>query len=343
MATNKNATIRYQTLDKCFRDPYNRYYLEDLIEKCEEALESFNFVGGVSRRQIYDDIRFMESEAGWQIELNRKKDGKRVYYKYKQEDFTINKQPLTDKEAQLFKTAILTLNRFRGLPSNEWVDELISNLEGRFNLNGTIKNVISFEQNANLKGLPFLSPLIKAASNSQVLKISYFNYKEGGKEIEFIFHPYYIKQYNNRWFAFGYDTKSDKIAHLALDRIVSMQELSTVDFIKNKKIDFETYFQDVVGVSIPKDNIEKQVIQLKFSKPRFPYVVSKPIHDSQVILNQEECIISLEVRPNRELDQQILSFGCDVKVLCPTTYKHRIMKNIQENYKLYFTVQDGCT
>ena len=64
MSTNKNAFIRYQALDKCFRDRRYRYYIDDLIEKCEEAMIYYNGDGGVSRRQIFDDIKFMESEAG---------------------------------------------------------------------------------------------------------------------------------------------------------------------------------------------------------------------------------------------------------------------------------------
>lgn len=74
MPTNKNASIRYQTLDKCFRDFSHRYYIEDLIAKCDEALQSYNGIGGVSRRQIFDDIKYMESEAGWSIPLERRKN-----------------------------------------------------------------------------------------------------------------------------------------------------------------------------------------------------------------------------------------------------------------------------
>ena len=82
MPTNKNAAIRYQTLDKCFRDRRHRYYMEDLIDKCEEAIYYYNGVGGVSRRQIFEDIKFMESETGWSVPLERKQDGRRVYYRY---------------------------------------------------------------------------------------------------------------------------------------------------------------------------------------------------------------------------------------------------------------------
>ena len=73
MPTNKNAAICYQALDKCFRDHRHRYYIDDLIAACEEALYYYNGIGGVSRRQIFEDIKFMESDTGWSIPLERKK------------------------------------------------------------------------------------------------------------------------------------------------------------------------------------------------------------------------------------------------------------------------------
>ena len=97
MPINKNANIRYQTLDRCFRDVRRRYFIADLIRECSEALCSYNFEGGVSRRQIFADINFMESDAGYSIELDRLREGKRVYYRYADPTFSINQQPqLTD-------------------------------------------------------------------------------------------------------------------------------------------------------------------------------------------------------------------------------------------------------
>lgn len=343
MATNKNASIRYRALDKCFRDFRQRYFIEDLIDKCEEELESFNFTANVSRRQIFDDIRFMESEAGWSIPLERIKDGRKPYYRYSDPNFTINEQPLTDEEAQQFKTMIITLSRFRGLPSNAWVEELISNLEWRFNLKGKNENIVSFEQNLNLKGLDKLGGILDATSNHQVLKLLYHNYKNGGRDISFILHPYYVKQFNNRWFLLGLNNEYNTISTIALDRIVEMEIVDNIPFIINEHVDFEHYFDDVVGVTIPKDNIVKEHIVLKFSKERFPYITSKPIHHSQKTESEDECIISIEVRPNRELDAQILSYGSDVEVLESAAYRAHISKIIEENYKKYFAVQDSCT
>ena len=343
MATNKNASIRYRALDKCFRDFRQRYFIEDLIDKCEEELESFNFTANVSRRQIFDDIRFMESEAGWSIPLERIKDGRKPYYRYSDPNFTINEQPLTDEEAQQLKTMIITLSRFRGLPSNAWVEELISNLEWRFNLKGKNENIVSFEQNLNLKGLDKLGGILDATSNHQVLKLLYHNYKNGGRDISFILHPYYVKQFNNRWFLFGLNDEYKTISTIALDRIVKMEIVENVSFITNEYVDFEHYFDDVVGVTIPKDDIAKEHIVLKFSKDRFPYITSKPIHHTQKTESEDECIISIEVRPNRELDAQILSYGSDVEVLESAAYREHISKIIEENFKKYFPVQNSCT
>lgn len=341
MPTNKNAAIRYQALDKCFRDYRHRYYIDDLIDACDEALLYYNGVGGVSRRQIFDDIKFMESDTGWSIPLERKKDGKKVYYRYYEPDFSINQQPLTDEEAQQLQTVILTLSRFRGLPTNEWVEEVISNLEWRFNLRGKNENIISFEQNPNLKGLEYLSEVIDATSNQQVLRISYHNYKNGGKDLLFIIHPYYVKQYNNRWFLFGLDNKRKEISNLALDRILSIDVVSDVPFIPNSSIDFEHYFDDVIGVTVPQS--APIDITLQFSESRFMYVVSKPLHHSQKTLDRVNRIVRITVIPNHELDQQILSFGADVEVLSPEGFRNHIEKKIEENYKKYFPAQNGCT
>ena len=95
MATNKNALIRYKVLDNCFRNPGRKYFIEDLMEECEKVLIEINpDSGGISSRQIFDDINFIESNEGWQAEIERHRDGKRVYYRYSDTSFSINNMPL---------------------------------------------------------------------------------------------------------------------------------------------------------------------------------------------------------------------------------------------------------
>ncbi len=342
MPINKNANIRYRALDRCFRDPRKEYYMADLIKACEEALISYNFEGGVSRRQIFDDINFMESDAGYSIELDRHRNGKKVYYRYHDTDFSINQQPISKAEAQQLQQAVVTLTRFRGLPQYEWIEEVITNLEHRFNLDGKSVGVVCFEQNRLLKGLENLGPLIDAATEHKVLKINYRNYKNGGRDMVFIFHPYYIKQFNNRWFAFGRNDATGQISNLALDRIEHIELMNEISFIVNENIDFDHYFDNIIGVTIP-DEPEVKTVIFRTTPNRYPYISSKPIHPSQRIVDRKKCILRIDVAINNELEQKMLSFGPDIEVLEPESLRKKMMKHVEAAYKKYFAVQVDCT
>lgn len=124
---------------------------------------------------------------------------------------------------------------------------------------------------------------------------------------------------------------------------MSVSTADDIRFIPNTGVDFEHYFDDIVGVTIPKDEVVKEHIVLKFTKQRFPYVTSKPIHHSQETVSEEECTISIDVRPNRELTAQLLSFGPDVEILSPDGVRDEISKKIEENFKKYFPAQNDCT
>lgn len=336
MPTNKNAIIRYQALDRCFSDFLHRYYMEDLIEACAEALYQYTGYDSVSRRTVFDDITFMESEQGWSIPLERLKDGKKIYYRYKYRDFSINKQELTANELAQLRTTILTISRYRGLPSHEWLEDVISNLEYRFHLKPSSENIISFEQNQGLRGIEHLATLIDAATNKQTLIIGYCSFDE--QEHTWIIYPYYLKQYNNRWFLFGLNESFNSISNLPLDRI-EIIKVTELPFKENQYVDFDTYFDDIIGVTKPDVSIPPETITLKFDQRRFPYILSKPIHPSQKIVDESNGIIEIQVRPNKELEALVLSFGPQVEVLSPASLRNLISNKIAENLKKYFPVQ----
>ena len=349
LPVNKHALIRYRTLDKCFSNFARRYYIEDLIQACSEAL--YQHTGndkysnplnpGISRRQVLVDIDFMESEAGWGALIDRVKDGRRVYYRYEDPKYTINNQPITDEEMAKLRETMLMLSRFKGLPQFEWMESLLTNLEDKFHLQGASASVISMDGNAYTSGIEHLSPLFNAILNKTPLLIDYETFD--GTSYHWEIHPYHIKQYNNRWFLIGLNNgEYQNITNLALDRIVRFEQ-ATTPFIENTSIeDFDDYFYDIVGVSFPLDGKVEKVL-LQFSLRRFPYVVSKPIHGSQKTISPKEGLISLDVIPNRELESIILSFGDDVEVLAPASLRDAIALKIRNSNKKYEPMQNDCT
>ena len=141
----------------------------------------------------------------------------------------------------------------------------------------------------------------------------------------------------------AYDAEADRITNFALDRIQEFKSDTSVVYIPNEHVDFEHYFDDVFGVTIPPADVEKIRAVLQFSKKQFPYIVSKPLHHSQEIVDEEGCIVAIEVRPTYEFTQLILSFGSDVKVLEPTDYRNEIIANIRRNLQKYNEMKIDCT
>jgi predicted DNA-binding transcriptional regulator YafY len=72
------------------------------------------------------------------------------------------------------------------------------------------------------------------------------------------------------------------------------------------------------------------------------YVTSKPIHPLQNVIVRER-VVELRVYPNRELKQQIFSFGPDVEVLEPQWLREEIIHNYEDCLKRYVSVQKECT
>ena len=324
MPINKNAIIRYQTLDKCFRNPGRRYYFEDLLEECNKALEELNpGTDGVKRRQLFDDIKFMESESGWSVPLERYKDGRKIYYRYSDLDFSINNMPLNEAEAEQLKSALMILSRFKGMPQFAWVEELIPKLEHTFGLNHNSEDIISFDENPYLKGLEFLGTLFNSILYKKVLKIDYQSFRSDETETTII-HPYFLKQYNRRWYLLGKTEGYENLTVRALDRIKKIEEVKK-DYIENTQYDFSEYFEDIIGIHRGKDN-KPVTVKLWFSPKSAPYVITKPLHGSQKIKSKtsEGLIITISVIPNYELKSLLLSFGNQVKILSPDFLKEEL-------------------
>ena len=339
MATNKNAQLRYQILDRCFSNFQKRYEIDDLLDEVNEKLRDI-FNTEVGERQIREDIKYMRDRVSFNAPIVAYPyDGKKCYYRYSDRNFSIYNNELSVADLNKLQSTIDMLARFRGTTANIWLEEVISNLEYRFGLKSNAEHLVSFEQNEQLKGIEHLADIIDATINHQVLEIVYLTFR--GKEIQMTIHPYYVKQYNGRWFLYGLNDERNEISNLALDRILSYEK-SKKPFKKNEQTDFSTYFDDVMGATIPNEDVTKEAIGLQFSANRFPYVVSKPIHKSQRVVDELNCVVEIQVRPTRELDQQLFSFIPDVEVLYPEWYRQRIMEKIEENLKKYLSMKKGC-
>jgi predicted DNA-binding transcriptional regulator YafY len=334
MATNKHATIRYQALDKCFANPGRKYFIDNLVAACNQAI--FDYDGnaeGVKKRQVQDDINFMESESGYAIELERIRENRRVYYRYSDPNFSINKQPLNATEEAQLREAILTLSRFKGMPQFEWMDELTVKLESELGLNKTDQKAIEFDQNPYLTGIEHISTLYHAILNKQNIRVAYKSFKSDELQ-ESNFSPHYLKQYNNRWFVLGRLAEFEKSTTYALDRVYSLSESSAS--YQESSIDYEEHFEDVIGVTV-RSEAKIETIVLKVGAGLYPYIKTKPLHGSQKTKeeNEEYALIELILYPNYELESVLLSYGENIEVIRPDSLRAKVKERILKASKNY--------
>ena len=335
MATNKHAQIRYKVLDSCFRNTGRNYSFEDLMDASNNALAEIDpKSGGISVRTLRDDIAFIESDAGWSADIERVKAGKKSYYRYRDPNFSINNQPLNQTELTQINSALEIISRFNGMPQFAWVNEIVTKINNGFEIQDDSSSIISFDSNQYLKGIEHLGDLFNAINSSKAIKMVYRPFKSD-HDIDLVLHPYYLKQYNNRWFLFGLNDKYKSISNMALDRIVSFETI-TLKYIKNKSINFNEYFEDIIGVTMP-DKGKLAKIELLFTNEEAPYVLTKPIHGSQKKKKHDEngLIVSIEVIPNIEFEKLILSFGDKVKVVSPKKISDLFKSKYISASKLY--------
>lgn len=331
---NKNAYLRYQVLDRCFANRFKKYSIADLLREVNNELNDFYGEGlGIQRRQLYDDIRFMESDAGGGIDLEKTKEGRTVFYAYKDPNFSINKKEMSDAELDTINSALMVLHRFKGLPQFSWVNELVPKLKSTLQ-NTEDREVIFFDENEFLKGIEFLPELYNYIVQKTVLKIEYLSFHSDQAKTHIV-HPYFLKQYNKRWFLFGKTEGYNTLSNFPLDRMAAIEK-TNLPYQANNQNEYTELFEDIIGVSINKD-AEVVKIELLFNTNAAPYVATKPLHGSQKKLREQEngTVFEIEVQPNFELFQTLLAFGDRLEVLSPAAIRRDFGRIAAQLVKIY--------
>lgn len=335
MPLNKQALLRYKTIDQCLRNRFKKWTLDSLVEACTNALYEYEGIAqGVSKRTVQLDIQNMRSDKlGYNapiIVTDRK------FYTYEDREYSITKNPLSNQDVGTLTEVVGILKQFKGFSYFSELTEMVSRLEDKiYKQQHKGVSYIDFEKNELLKGLDFIDPLHKALQNQKVLLITYQSFKSNNPTVK-QYYPYLLKEYRNRWFLLCRRQKSRELMLLALDRMINIAELPNEPYIPCTDVDVNTFFDDVIGVT---KHINNRAINVTLwvAKDNAPYVLTKPLHPSQELKKEDEkgIIINIQVILNFELEREILGFGEKMKVLSPRRLKSRILSRQYAMLDLY--------
>lgn len=334
MATNKNALIRYRTLDKCFRNGLKKFTIDDLIDACSDALYEYEGKDDyVSKRTIQTDIQMMRSDKlGYNapiIVFERK------FYTYDDKEYSIMNQPVSGADMGMLQEAMDILNQFKEHAMFNKTIDVIKKLEDA--VQGQVSehtNVIHLDKNINLKGLHYLDELYQAIRKNQTLTVTYKSFK-AREANEIPLFPYLLKEFNNRWFLLCKKHKEDQLLTLALDRIEAIKENKKIKF-KTYKLDANTYFENTIGVTVHTGELPI-LVHLRANREHAPYIITKPLHHSQKILERTNNGIefTIEVHHNFELERIVLGFGNGLEVLSPSRLRRSIKRIVRKSAETY--------
>ena len=332
MPKTKNALIRQRVIDRCLGSTCD-YSIKDLMNACNKELRNYGEHPVTAMNTIREDINQISNNYP-DANIVQRRVGRNIFYSYENKKYSIFKIPFKDEEVAQLTQTLMILSRFEGMPQFEWVEDFINRFKTSLKLSFTNESIVGFNENIDLKGREYFAPLFTAISNKQVLSIGYKNFKKN-KEEQMIVHPYYLKEYNNRWFLLGLTEPEKRLSIFALDRIESIITLYQ-EYIPNKEIDFQEYFDDIIGVSKPFGK-ESQKVVFRVSKELMPYIKTKPLHGTQrkILDDGNSVIVQIEVVVNYELEQLFLSYGEKIEILEPIELREQIKRRINSSVKNY--------
>lgn len=323
MPVNRNALIRYKTIDQCLRNRFRKWTLDDLIDACSDALYEYEGIDkGVSKRTVQMDIQLMRSDKlGYNAPIVVKE---KKFYTYEDPDYSITNIPLTDQDLSRLSEVVEILKQFKGFSHFRELDGMVQKLEDKvFSAKNQTQSIIDFEKNEGLKGLEHLEVIYQSILKKKAIEIVYQSFKAKAPQ-RFDFHPHLLKEYRNRWFVLGQKRANKPMMTLALDRIHEIEE-SIEPYLDNPDFTAQEFYKDVIGVTVS-ENVEPEEVILFITKYHAPYVLTKPLHHTQKVISQNEYGVELSicVQMNFELEREILGFGEGIKVISPKKLRDRV-------------------
>ena len=204
-----------------------------------------------------------------------------------------------------------------------------------------------------MKNSNLLGTLFDNISNGVVIRLSYHTFTDATIR-SIVFHPYLLKQYNDRWFLLGADDCDNKILNFALDRIDEVEPLPERTYEQCSE-ELAERFDDIVGVSLYEDRPVEHIL-CWVSDASKGYVDTKPIHGSYTPIKgdadqqlrsefpqlQGGMFFTLDCIKNYELIRELCSYGKDLIVLrSDGTVADDVKKRVSEMMEQYSGIENN--
>ena len=328
MPINKAAYIRYQIIDQILKRRITPITLDDLLEEVNEYLvNNYTKKSAIALRTLQEDIRLMRlpKPDGFSAPIeNIRGTGA---YKYADPGYSIHHLELNSSDKKRLKEAMSLLSQIDGFPHKDSLKDILVRLKILDSTSFSRNQFIQYEESYYSRGMEWFEPIYVAITKKQSLRIKYIPFVKDG--ITMTIFPYFLKEFRNRWYIYGWSSEDKKIYNLALDRITE---------ISNSIKGFEDHtdsllFKDlksIVGVTLPESRAKIEV-KIKVLNDSLPYLLTKPLHSSQKLISKTKDygILQYHLFPNFEFEAEIMRLSNFMEVLEPENLRVSIYKKLK--------------
>lgn len=332
MPKNKDALVRYRIINRSLKD-FKYVSIGYLMDACYNALGH-----EISYRTIEKDIHDMKYDPGLGYFAPIKYDRYEEGYYYDDEDYSIDKFDLDydDLKALTFASATLEQYKSFGIFSTFTgaVQKIINTMKIHRELRKYAeKQVVGFENAPLVKGEEHISPLLDAILLKKVLRIEHKRFDLEEMHVHIV-HPYYLKEYRNRWYLLGYQSENKRIQTYGLERILSIEPARN-ELFTEVPFDPEEYYKYAIGVIVYDEPPTE--ITLKFTLKQGMYILTQPVHHSQQVIEKtgRHVIVSLVLVPAYEFISMVSGWGAEVEVLAPLWLREKVQDEVRKTLNLY--------
>lgn len=315
-------------------------------------VNSKNYNWCYNRHKFARDIKFLQNEKNAQLKeercLPQKGVGRMITkYGYENHDASIFHDNLSLDDKLLIKN-ILEILQLKGIDSLNSFMKFEKNYGKE--MSKIFSPIISFTKNPlEKKSLSTrLNKLLSCIRQQKVILIKMYDRFDTTKITKHIVNPWYLREYNRRWYMFGKEDQS--IKHYAIDRIISISERKKEYEAADRSID--EILENVIGVNFREDDRAEDII-FWVSNDSSDFVLKKPIHKSMVQIDETEVrqyvcpdfvdklpdkrgvFLKMKCIINYELRREMMSFETALIVLYPNELRLRIKETLHDMYNSY--------
>ncbi|MGV3558590.1 helix-turn-helix transcriptional regulator [Larkinella arboricola] len=343
MPITRSAFQRYRLIDEVISRHPRRYSKQRLFELLREHC------GIRSISSLEKDIQRLREDHDAPIAYDKRANG----YYYTDPQFRLLRLMLTPDDMEALDYAREVLAATQGAPV---VAELTNALqkvrqsldivrEVRHEDGNTLapgRKVVYVEEKILGGNRQYVPVLIRAVNQNR--QVSFHYHKHDGAVNETVasaertrkLHPILLREVSDSWYVIGYDEASGREKTYALDRMSDLEILDEPCAVPDSVLAYVSeFFEHIYGITDTSDPVED--IILSFTPLFGRYVKAKPIHQTQVVLRDDdtECVVKLRLAPNRDLMMHLRSYGEHLKVVQPESLVKAMKESLRAMLERY--------